>query len=130
MKQRALPGAVSPAAPRKSIPTSLENRGRERERERKKRMEEENPPSQQCRTITTVTTAKHTLKGRAQEREGKRERDGVKMREHEAIERLFILSLPGVATDSGIKIEPIAVNMRSVSPRGKQRRREIQSERE
>lgn len=50
------------------------------------------------------------------------------MREHEAIERLFILSLPGVATDSGIKIEPIAVNMRSVSPRGKQRRREIQSE--
>lgn len=40
-----------------------------------------------------------------------RERETVKMREHEAIERLFILSQPGVATESGIKIEPIAVNL-------------------
>lgn len=67
-------------------------------------MKEEAPP-QQCRTITTVTTAKHTNRTR----EG--ERETVKMREHEAIERLFILSQPGVATESGIKIEPIAVNL-------------------
>lgn len=52
------------------------------------------------------------------------------MKEHEAIERLFILSQPGVATESGIKIEPIAVNLWSVSPRGKQREREIQRQRE
>lgn len=33
------------------------------------------------------------------------------MREHKAKERLFILSQPCVPTESGIKIEPIVVNL-------------------
>lgn len=57
-----------------SIPPSPENRGRER-----KRMEEENPPpSRQCRTITTVTTAKHTLKERERERERRSQNEGAR----------------------------------------------------
>lgn len=52
----------------------------------------------------------HNSKTHSQNERG-RERETVKIREHEAIERLFILSQPGVATESGIKIEPIAVNL-------------------
>lgn len=33
------------------------------------------------------------------------------MREHEAKERLFILSQPGAPTESAIKIEPILVDL-------------------
>lgn len=125
MKLRELPGTVSPAAPRKAS-LLLQRIGEERrgwEREKKNGRGKSPPPTMQNNNNS------HNSKIHS-EREGERERDRVKLREHEAIERLFILSLPGVATDSGIKIEPIAVNMRSVSPRGKQRRREIQSERE
>lgn len=90
-------------------------------------MEEENPP---LPTMQNNNNSHNSKTHSERERERARGRDGVKMREHEAIERLFILSQPGVATDRGIKIEPIAVNMGSVSRRGKQRRREIQRQRE
>lgn len=94
MKLKELPYAISLTAPRKAFLLL------QRIEERKKKKKEENPP-EQCRTTTEATTAKHTQK----------ERETAKMREHEAIERLFILSQPHVPTESGIKIEPIVVNL-------------------
>lgn len=52
----------------------------------------------------------------------KRGRNWENEREHEAIERLFILSQLRAPTESGIKIGPIVVNVWSVSPHGKQKR--------
>lgn len=60
---------------------------------------EENPP-EQCSTTVATTTPKHAQK-----------KEPAKMREQEAKERLFILSQPRVPTESGIKIEPILVNL-------------------
>lgn len=90
MKLKELPYAVSLTAPRKAF-LLLQRIGEE---------EKENPPKQCSTTTTAATTAKHT----------QRERD-CEMRAHEAKERLFILSQPRVPTESGVKIEPIVVNL-------------------
>lgn len=89
MKLKELPYAVSLTAPRKAF--LLLQRIREEEKE--------NPPKQCSTTTAAATTAKHT------------QRETAKMRAHEAIERLFILSQPPVPTESGVKIEPIVVNL-------------------
>ena len=53
----------------------------------------------------------HNNSGNNSKAYSERERDCENEREHEAIERLFILSQPRVPTESGIKIEPIVVNL-------------------
>ena len=94
MKLKERPYAVSLTAPRKALLLL------QRIEKRKKKEKEENPPKQ-CSTTTAATTATHAQK----------EREAAKMRVHEAIKRLFILSQLRVPTENGIKIELIVVNL-------------------
>lgn len=89
MKLKELSHAVSLTAPRKASPPSPENR-------EKKKREKKIPPAR---------TMQHNNSRAYSERESENER------EHEATERLFISSQPRVPTESGIKIEPIVVNL-------------------
>lgn len=65
--------------------------------------EGENPPP------PTRTMQHNSSDNNTKARSGKRSLQ--KRREQEAKERLFILSQPRVPTESGIKIEPIVVNL-------------------
>lgn len=95
MKLKEPSHAVSLTAPRKAFLLL------QRIEERKKKKKEENPPR----------TMQHNNSGNNSKAYSERERDCENEREHEAIERLFILSQPRVPTESGIKIEPIVVNL-------------------
>ena len=97
MKLKELSHAVSLTAPRKAC--LLLQRIEERKKKEKKKRRK------------SPRTMQHNNSGNNSKAYSERERDCENEREHEAIERLFILSQPRVPTESGIKIEPIVVNL-------------------
>lgn len=94
MKLKELLHAVSLTTPRKAF--LLLQRIEER---KKRRGKKENPPNNAAQQQWQ------------QQQSILKERDCENEREHEAIERLFILSQARVPTESGIKIGPIVVNL-------------------
>ena len=123
MKLKELPCAVSPAAPREAF--LLLQRIEDRKMKRGWWGGEKIRP-EQCSTTVATTTPKHAQEtGAFQKWERERESENERKREHEAKERLFILSQTRVPRKSGIKIEPIVVNLWSVGLHGKREKGRI-----
>ena len=122
MKLKELPCAVSPAAPREAF--LLLQRIEDRKMKRGWWGGGENPPrTMQHNSSDNNTKARSGKRSLPKMRERERERE--RKREHEAKERLFILSQTRVPRKSGIKIEPIVVNLWSVGLHGKREKGRI-----